>query len=393
MASPYTRKAIINVAGFFGGLLCSRGLVFGKFAPFGVAVAASVPREGLWAAVLGAFFGYLLPSAAYIPVRYEAALLAVAAIRWSLSELKGVNSHPLFAPVTAFLPLLLTGMTMVFLNGSLSYTAALYVAESFLGAGCAYFLRRAGNLLLGLTGDGKVKSSGIYDSGDVAALTVSAGVVVLAFSGVTFGGVSLGRILMVLLVLYCARLGGIAGGTVAGVAAGVIQGLSTAGLSYLSGAYGLGGLMAGVFSPMGKIATAVAFILSHGVASMQVGASSQEYILRGAIEVGAATILYMALPKSQRISQFFGVRKDTLSGGALRGNIVLRLRHAAEALAQVHTSVEEISQNFRWYAPPICKGCMTVRLRQSAPDAADAAPAGANTKMKLCGTSASSPSC
>lgn len=368
-SSPYARKAIINVASFFGGILCSRGLVFGKFAPFGVAIVASVPREGLWASVLGAFFGYLFPSAAYIPVRYEAALLAVAAIRWSLSELKGVNSHALFAPVVAFLPLLLTGMTMVFLNGSLSYTAALYVAESFLGAGCAYFLRRAGNLLLGLTGDGKAKSSGVYDSSDVAALTVSLGVVILTFSGVTFGGVSLGRILMVLLVLYCARLGGIAGGTVAGVAAGVIQGLSTAGLSYLSGAYGLGGLMAGVFSPMGKIATAVAFILSHGVASMQVGASSQEYILRGAIEVGAATILYMALPKSQRITQFFGVRKDTLSGGALRGNIVLRLRHAAEALSQVHTSVEEISQKLSAVCAPnlqgvydrsvetICAGC------------------------------------
>jgi stage II sporulation protein E len=356
LSSPYARKAVIQVAGFFGGLLCSRGLVFGKYSPFGVALAASVPREGLWAAVMGAFFGYLLPSATYIPVRYEAALLAVAAIRWSLSELKGVNSHVLFAPVVAFLPLLLTGMTMVFLNGSLSYTAALYVAESFLGSGCAYFLRRTGNLLLGLTGDGKSKSAGIYDSGDVAALTVSVGVVVLAFSGVTFGGVSLGRILMVLLVLYCARLGGISGGTVAGVAAGVIQGLSTAGLSYLSGAYGLGGLMAGVFSPMGKIATAVAFILSHGVASMQVGTSSQATILRGAVEVGAATILYMAIPKSQRIAQLFGVRKDTLSGGALRGNIVLRLRHAAEALSQVHTSVEEISQKLSAVCAPSLQG-------------------------------------
>lgn len=275
-SSPYARKAIIQVASFLGGLLCSRGLVFGKFAPFGVAVAASVPREGLWAAALGAFFGYLLPSPAYLPIRYEAALLAVTAIRWSLSELKAVNSHALFAPVAAFLPLLLTGATMVFLNGSLTYTAAQYVAESFLAAGCAYFLRRAGNLLLGLTGDGKARSSRVYDNSDVAALTVSAGLVVLSFSQLTFGGVSLGRILMVLLVLYCARMGGVSGGTVAGVAAGVIQGLSTAGLSYLSGAYGLGGLMAGVFSPMGKVAAAVAFILSHGVASMQVGAGSQE---------------------------------------------------------------------------------------------------------------------
>lgn len=355
-SSPYGRKAIINTAGFLGGMLCARGLVFGKFAPFGVAAVASVPREGLWAAAAGAFLGYLLPSPAFIPVRYAAAILAVAAIRWALSELRGVNSHPLFAPAATLLPLLLTGMTLVLLNGSLTYTAALYVAESFLGAGCAYFLRRACNLLLGLRGDGKAKAAGIYDSGDVAALTASVGMVVLAFSGVTFGGVSLGRILMVLLVLYCARLGGVGGGTVAGVAAGVIQGLSTAGLSYLSGAYGLGGLMAGVFSPMGKVATAVAFILSHGVASMQVGADAQEHILRGAIEVGAATILYMALPKSQRVARLFGGRKDTLSGGALRGNIVLRLRHASEALSQVHTSVEEISQKLSTVCAPSLQG-------------------------------------
>lgn len=369
LSSPYARKAVIQLASFFGGMFCSRGLVFGRFAPFGVAAAASVPREGMWAAVLGAFLGYLLPSPVFIPVRYEAALLAVAAIRWSLSELKSVTSHVLFPPIAAFLPLLLTGMTMVFLNGSLTYTAALYVAESFLGAGCAYFLRRTSNLLMGFAGDGTRRTRGVFDSGDVAALSVSAGVAALAFSEVTFGGVSLGRILLVLLILTSARLGGIGGGAVAGVAAGVVQGLSTAGLSYLSGAYGLGGLMAGVFAPMGKIAAAVAFILSHGVASLQVGADSQEYILRGAVEVGAATVLYMAIPKSQRLAQLFTSRRDTLSGSALRGNIVLRLRHAGEALSQVHTSVEEISRKLSAICAPnlqgvydrsvetICAGC------------------------------------
>ena len=60
-SSPYARKAILNTASFLGGMLCSRGLVFGKFAPFGVAAVASVPREGLWAAALGAFLGYPLP--------------------------------------------------------------------------------------------------------------------------------------------------------------------------------------------------------------------------------------------------------------------------------------------------------------------------------------------
>ncbi len=353
--SIYARKAVTAAVSFLSGLLCSRGLVFGKYAPFGIAAAAAAPRGGMWAAALGAFFGYLLPSPVYVSVRYAAALVAVTAIRWSLSELKSVNTHPMYAPAVAFLPLLLTGMTMVFLSGSVSYSAALYVAESFLGAGVAYFLGRTANLLLGLSAEGRKRTDGVYDSGDIAAMAVTVGVLVLSFSGITVAGVSIGRILMILMVIYCARVGGISGGTVAGVTAGAVQGLSTAGLSYLSGAYGLGGLMAGVFSPMGKVPTAVAFILSHGIASLQAGNAGSQ-IFTGAIEVASATVLYMALPRSRRLSELFGVRRDTLSGGALRDNIVMRLRHASEALAGVYSSVDEISQKLSTICAPNMQG-------------------------------------
>ncbi len=357
--SVYARKAVVQGAGFFAGLLCSRGLVFGKYAPFGVAAVAAMPQEGLWASALGSFLGYLLPSPAYVPVRYCAALLAVAAIRWSLSELKTVNTHPLFAPAVAFLPLLLTGMTMVFLHGSVTYSAALYVAESFLGCGSAYFLRRCANLLLGLSSDGSGRGdalrSGPLEPGDIASLTVAAGVLALSCSGVTVSGVSLGRISMILLVLTCARSGGVSGGAVSGVTAGALQGLSTAGLSYLSGAYGLGGLMAGVFAPMGKTATAAAFILSHGVASLQVGFGDSQ-LLTGAIETAAATVLYMCIPKSRRLGELFGLRQDSLSGGALRANIVMRLRHASQALSGVSASVEEISKKLQSVCAPSLQG-------------------------------------
>ena len=123
------RRALTAMGSFLAGMVCSRGLMFGKYAPFGVAVAAASSSS------------HSKVRSVYLPGRYAAALVAVTAIRWALSELKSVNTHPLFAPAAAFLPLLLTGMTMVFLNGSISYTAALYVAESFLGAGSAYFLR------------------------------------------------------------------------------------------------------------------------------------------------------------------------------------------------------------------------------------------------------------
>lgn len=336
LQSEASEKVLTAIFSFITGLLASRGLTFGRYAPFGIAVTAAVPMQGLWYSVLGAAMGYLIKSQVYVPARYIASCVAVAAIRWSLSELKSINTHPLYAPVVSFLPLLATGMAMVFINRSQPATAALYLSEAFLAAGCAYFLSRTALLLT----DKRNKTN--FDTADVASFTVSMGIMILSFSNVSLAGISVGRVMTVLLVMYCANCGGISGGAVAGVAVGVIQGLSTAGLSYMSGAYGLGGLMAGVFSSMGKLAAAIAFIISHGVASLQVGDSSTMTV--GAIEVGIAAVIYMFIPRNRRIMEIFGDRRDKLSGDSLRNNVITRLNFAADALSHVSDSVAEISK-------------------------------------------------
>ena len=61
------------------------------------------------AVILGGAVGYLFRRPWISHARCIAALLAVGAIRWSLSELKSIRDHPVFAPVTAFLPLLSDG--------------------------------------------------------------------------------------------------------------------------------------------------------------------------------------------------------------------------------------------------------------------------------------------
>lgn len=361
LTTPFAEKLGVILFSFFGGMLSTRGLAFGKYAPFGIALAAAVPKGGMWAAVAGGVFGYLLPSPVYMPFRYIAALIAVGAIRWSLSELKRINSNAFFAPLVTFLPLLATGMTMVLINNSMPQTAALYVAEAFLGAGCAYFFQRTVTLAT------VKRMRGTFDSVDVACITVTLGVLILSFNEISVGGVSVGRILMVLMVLVCSNAGGIAGGAISGVAAGAISGLSSMGLSYLSGAYGLGGLMAGVFASVGKLPGAVAFIIAHGVASLQMGNGAA--VMSGAIEVAIATIAYMVIPKNRRITEIFTLRRDKLSGDSLRSNIILRLNHASQALSNVSTSVDEISKKLAESSAPtinqvynsaageICAGC------------------------------------
>ena len=339
MQAPYIQKAVMLFMSAAVGFLAARGLVFGKYAPFAVSAAAAFPMRSMWAVILGGALGHLFPSPVDVPARYIAGLMAVGAIRWSLSELKSVREHPVFAPVAAFLPLLATGVTMVLVNGSLSNTAAMVVAESFLAGGTSYFLKRTVRLFEAR------RESAVFDSGDVAAVIVTLGVLLLSFSGVTVMGVSIGRILLVLTIMLCARLGGLSGGAVAGIAAGAVQGLSTAGLSYLSGAYGLGGLMAGVFAPLGKVAVAVAFVISNGIASLQVNGTAQ--VLYGAIEVAAASVLYLVLPQSRRLMTLFAVRHDRLPGESLRKNVILRLRYAAEAMLGASAAVDKISKTLQ----------------------------------------------
>ena len=137
-----TKAVARQLVYFTVAMLCARGLVFGKYAPFGVAAVAALPYSALWSVILGSIAGYLLPSAAVVPVHYIAAALAAAAIRWTLNDLIKLRMHPGFAPAAAFLPVLATGMAIVFVNGSNSVTIAMYVAEALLAGGVAYFLAR-----------------------------------------------------------------------------------------------------------------------------------------------------------------------------------------------------------------------------------------------------------
>lgn len=100
--------------------------------------------------------------------------------------------------------------------------------------------------------------------------------------------------------------------------------------------------MAGVFSPLGKFAVAVAFVISNGIASLQVNSTSQ--VFYGAVEVAAASVLYMLLPQSRRLSNLFTAHGDRLPGDSLRKNVILRLRYTAEAMRSASDSVDRISE-------------------------------------------------
>lgn len=349
-AAAPAKAAAEQLIGFTVGLLCARGLVFGQYAPFGVAAVAAMPYALLWSVILGSTAGYLLPSAAVIPIHYIAALLAAAAIRWTLNDLIKLRSHPWFAPVAAFLPLLATAIAIVAVNGSGTSVTALYISESLLAGGVAYFISRT------VRAAGSGRGFGEWNTQEITCASFSAGVLLLSFSGLSVGGISAGRILAVLAILFAARYGGVSGGSVAGITAGIVFSLSTSGLSYLSGAYALGGLMAGLFSPLGRLALAAAFVISNTVASLQVGNRSE--VINGLYEVMAATVIYVVLPAKigSPLVGIFSRTDDSSRAEGLRRTVIMKLDYAAKALGSVSDAVEEVSRKLSVTCAPDIAG-------------------------------------
>ena len=111
-----------------------------------------------------------------------------------------------------------------------STTIVSNLTEALLSAGAAYFLTQTVKVLSGSRGAAALSQQ------ELACVALTGCIGILAFANVMIGYVSVGRILAVLAVLYCAQYGGVGGGSVSGIATGIIFSLSSASLSYIAGA-------------------------------------------------------------------------------------------------------------------------------------------------------------
>lgn len=348
--SPVARRLLHYAVYFAAGFVCARGVVFGRHAPFGVAVAAAGPYRGMWVTMVGGIAGYLWPSHIHTPVRYIAALLVVAAVRWALNEVLKVRSSVFFAPLATFLPLVATGAMMAGIEGATVQTWILYIAESLLGGCGAFFLARSSSMILAK------KGAGTLNPVELACGILTAGILVLSLSSITIGEISLGRIAAVLMVLFACRYGGVIGGSIAGIVAGAMFGLSTSGISGISGALAFAGLMAGIFSPLGRVATALVFIAAHGLGTLQVG--SYEILLTGLYEVMGATVIFVIWPNrtGSWFATLFRQPADISHSDGLRRSVIMKLGFAAAAIEQVSESVEAVSERLAKVSAPTLQG-------------------------------------
>lgn len=336
--SDSAKNIFSYIAYFTGGFLMAECSAFGTYSPFGISMTAALRFPGALLSFFGSVLGYIIFPHSGGSFRYIAAMIAVLTIRWTLNDLKKLNSHSFYSVAVCFFPIIATGLAMMSVSGFSGKSALMYFIEAVLGGAFAFFISRTFIIING------TKSLGMLLPQEAACLVITGCVGILSLVGISLGPVSVGRIIAVLAVFFSARYGGLVGGTTAGIAAGMIMGLYSAEYAFLAAAYSFGGLMAGLFAPVGRIAETLIFLLSAVIASIQLG--STENIIQLIYEVMIAGIIFNILPKDtfHFISAVFASQSSDTHCEGLRKSIIMRLNFASKALSNVSNDVEEVSK-------------------------------------------------
>lgn len=338
MESKSGRTLLNAVLSFGVGVLFSRAEVFGNNTPFGIAAVAAAPVGDKLFVLLGVILGNLLPNGSDFSVKYIVASLAVFVLSMLFSKFKNLSVHPVTAPLIAAAACLITSMAVVVNNGMFANDIVLCLAETLICGCSVYFFQSS---IPFLKNPSKMWA---LDQQKLICVTISFCILLLSISKISMQGISLAHIVGIIAVLIASRYGKEAGGSITGVAVGIILGFGDKSMIPILTGYGFGGLIAGVFAPLGRFGCAVAFVLANAVAGLYLGGTSP--VFSGLYEVMIATVIFMIIPEKLMciFSVLFVPAHGKVTEEKMQNNVSSRLVSVANALEDVSDTVSKVTK-------------------------------------------------
>lgn len=341
------------------GLLVPRATLLGALSPFGIALAACGGAANL-PTLLCVAVGYLIATPTLLPLRYLAAVGVVAGGRWILDALPDRGRQPFVPPLLSFVACAASGMMGLVGGGADGYRTLLVLAEAGIAAGSSLLFDTAIHL--------SHRHRPALTVGGQAAVVAVAAIAVSAAATVEVGGYSPGRVIAALLVLVSARSGRETGGCVAGCVLGGALALTAPATTYLAIALAFGGLIAGVFSRLGRVVEGGMFLLAALLIAL---AETDVGILMLLYELFSAVVLFVLLPIlwERRLTRLLLRQRELPAAEGVRRMVAMRLQVACDAIHEVADTVETVSRRlsrhgaadlgalYRGCATAVCAAC------------------------------------
>ncbi|MEG1982010.1 MAG: SpoIIE family protein phosphatase, partial [Clostridia bacterium] len=258
--------------------------------PFGIAFFLAVlvfgDKKYILVSLVGCIVGYALTLDAFL---YIICLLGIVALYY-LYSLKAEKMSASVIILCSSGMLLCARIAFMLADNPNAYAVVMSVAEGIIVSCFAYFFYKAIPILIG-----EKQTVGGVTEVEQICIILSICIVLLSLSYLSVFTISVGRVLGVLITIIIGYYGSAAMGSMVGAVAGLVLSLSGPYQGfYIIGSYAFGGMLAGVFSKMGKVMTAAAFVVSGAIVTLYINAMSGE--MMSLIEIFLAGGLFILLP-------------------------------------------------------------------------------------------------
>lgn len=315
----------------FCGYFSTRAAVMDKLLPFGISLIAGTPLTYTPSGALGVFLGYIFPVTQGNGFKYTACMFAILAIKLLLSNYKKLLKSDGFVTLIAGLASLMTSAATYRGLGGNSLDI---ISEMLLTAAGAYFVNRAFKAL--------DKAQSGLSANELVSVLITLNIIIMGLFDLQVTGVSLGRILSVLLILIASKYGGIISGAISGTA--VAFTFTLGGISGNIGvAVAFAGLMCGVFSSLGKYAQIFIVLGLAFIGAVSTGESI--LIATTVIEAVLGCLIFLFTPRNFGImlGKVFSAYPKVLIPNGIKKSLTLRLNLASNALKDVSDTVDKVS--------------------------------------------------
>lgn len=311
--------------------------VAGVCCPFAISLITVSGKKNFLFSAVGAGLGYILFCAPADGIRYFSAVLISALGTFAVNMFK-YRKNAALPMMISFLSVLTTGFVMNLRSAASGSQYALMLGEAILAMGGSFFFFKAVNCNLKRL---KFKALPVTD---LTCVMASAAILLSGLSAIEIKGISPARIFAVFVILSCVRYGSQRWGLIVALCLGFALGISRENSLFLIGAYAFSALLGSLFTSSSSLGVGISYTLS--MAFFAVAADMGSFSLCCVAESLLASVVLALLPAkaSEKITEIWDSGADIAPDGSLRQSLIVRLRFASSALAQVSESVRDVRE-------------------------------------------------
>ena len=327
----YLRIALFAFAGF-----CFSQLeALGDMSPFTVSFLSAIKFDYCFPVFIASSMGYFLSESWQTALKYTIISALMCLVKLTITRRFPHKDFGTLSYIFSFICTAVTGTAFLAVTDFNYISFFMVLCESVLSLCASVFFIRSFRTPVLKTG---ISALSVKDS---ASLVLSVCVFLMCMSGFDVEGLSPARIFSCLVLMFISFCKGSAAGSVAGICIGAALCIDPD-FRYLFVCYALSGLVAGVFSPLGQIVTALSFGISYSILSLMEGTGSN--VLISLLEVAIASAAFMIVP-SGRITALSDLLKKS---GIVPDNPVYRqvsqnLHSAADNIYEVSDIIGKVS--------------------------------------------------